>query len=139
MSEKTATATLKKHMQHHGVFWQRIESSTTAPGIPDIFCCYKGRSFWLESKFKQLPKREGTVIKFGHQDQTSMQSNWMDRLQKAGGISMWWAKVGQHWYFFRGSEWLRNGVTVKELTTYRFRYSSCEAMVSALLKQVEVW
>src|SRR5215467_11772435 len=41
---------LEHHLKDmpHQIF--RIESNLTRQGIPDIYCCVNGRSFWIETK-----------------------------------------------------------------------------------------
>lgn len=52
----------------------RIESNLTLQGIPDIYCCVNGYSFWIELKVDGNPL-------------SSMQSAWHAQHYLAGGTS----------------------------------------------------
>lgn len=58
-------------------FTQRIETST-GMGIPDVYCCYKGKPFWLELKVWI----DGTGILLRKE-----QWGWANRHKASGGVS----------------------------------------------------
>ena len=55
-------------------YFQRIESNT-GNGIPDVYCMYEGRSFWLELKADDSKNR----------GLSKWQINWHIKYKRAGG------------------------------------------------------
>ena len=76
MTKETSLWTwIRKAKLHYGsrLFLQRIESGNVEPGIPDMFVCCDGISFWIEGKTTS--------------DLSSDQHEWHRKHVKAGGIS----------------------------------------------------
>tara|TARA_Y100000310_G_scaffold321717_1_gene379746 strand:+ start:6704 stop:7105 length:402 start_codon:yes stop_codon:yes gene_type:complete len=56
------------------IFWQRLESGMTAPGIPDLFGCIEGRYSFIELKCVR-----GKKIRLSNK-----QINWQRRAESCG-------------------------------------------------------
>lgn len=61
---------------------QRIESGSTAAGIPDVNLCWQGVEAWVELKVATLTKREPVRAKIRLAND---QAQWMSRRCRAGG------------------------------------------------------
>jgi hypothetical protein len=66
----------------------RVESNLTAQGIPDIYCCVNGSSFWIETKYgegKLTPLQISWHIMHRYAEGLS----FMARLDDSGYHVMW--------------------------------------------------
>ena len=76
MTKETSLWTwIRKAKSHYGskLFLQRIESGNVEPGIPDMFICCYGISFWVEGKTTS--------------DLSIDQIKWHREHAKSGGVS----------------------------------------------------
>lgn len=80
MLEKDLWADIRKNIK--GPHWQRIETGTTASGVPDVNGCLAGREVWLELKILV-----GTKIRL-----TALQVLWLRQRWHHGGRSFVLAK-----------------------------------------------
>ena len=74
MKESAFWNSLRKSWKGKGLF-QRVEN-TTSSGVPDLFCCVQGKSFWIELKSHG---KNGNIKLKGYQ------KAWRDNLIKHGG------------------------------------------------------
>ncbi len=72
-----------------GIHIQRIESGSTASGIPDVNLCYKGIEAWIELKAAKLTQRSPVKGRF---DLRADQASWLEKRSRAGGKA--WVLVG---------------------------------------------
>lgn len=74
-------------------FWQRFEN-VVGTGVPDVYCCFSGRSTWFELKEGALIKPRGSTKKVFKllKPVNAEQQAWMHRLSATGGhvvIAVW--------------------------------------------------
>ena len=73
-----------------GLHWQRIENGL-ARGTPDVEGCYQGRSFWIELKAENRPKRETTPIRLPMRIE---QVRWLAKRHAVLGSCWVYVRVG---------------------------------------------
>lgn len=79
MIESTMYLHIAKWAAAHKVFFQRIESSGTGLGIPDIYICFDGKGMWIECK--QIVGASSRI----HFEKG--QRAWHKKLKAAGGAA----------------------------------------------------
>ena len=119
---------------------QRFEDKLS-PGIPDTMACGRGICAFIEGKFIQsFPARDNTFIRFGSkgEDRLAHQCNWLTAHDKAGGLALWWVRVGDGgWYLFdKHYDWIRDGIPRWRFEGTR-RYSSARTMVEGIDKMMK--
>lgn len=83
-TEKEFRKVIEPMLKELNVFIQPIETGGTGVGVPDLYCCYKSFSFWIEFKIGNL-SIDGLFIKnclF-----QAGQLLWHTRLARYGGTS----------------------------------------------------
>lgn len=78
-------AEIKKQCDSHNLKCHivRVESNLTNQGIPDIYCCVRGRQFWIECKYR------ATIV-------TPMQVSFMEQEIRAAG-KVFVVRYREHW------------------------------------------
>mgnify|MGYP001352895431 FL=1 len=78
---------VKKILEKENVFCQPIESGGTRRGIPDMYCLYKGFSFWIEFKIGSIDLIEKRYFSVTFQ---AGQKQWHAELRNNLGVSFFW-------------------------------------------------
>ena len=92
----------------------RIEN-TAGKGIPDVIGCYKGKTFFIELKTCNLPKRHTSHPGFTVEDS---QREWHEDWQMSGGTSWFLIQMGKDRYLLRPDIALSPDLTVGNVRRY---------------------